>query len=266
MDQAHIGRDVTADQRGLSILRGVRHRIRRLLELRVGRPRLAHLLDDDTPSHHDARSFVADLTGQRESCTSLDAELAELENVWAQRAATLLAGSSFPRRWDVGDETSRALYLLVRTMRPDHVLETGVANGCSTWWILQALHRNGHGQLHSFDVCEDVGHYLSEEDRVGWDFRVVRPGCVGSWSKAVNSLPPLDLFVHDSHHTYRWQRVEYAGALRVLRPGGVLATDDADASYAFSVFCDALGLQAHYLLDQRKIFKIFGAARIPYIV
>ena len=50
-----------------------------------------------------------------------------------------------------------------------------------------------------------------------------------------------------------------------LRPGGVLATDDADASYAFSVFCSAVGMQAHYLLDQRKIFKVFGAARIPHV-
>ncbi len=175
MDQAHVGRDVTADQRGYPILRGVRHRVRRFLELRVGRPRLAHLLDEDTPSHQDARSFVADLTNQRESGTSLDAELAELENVWV-RKAMLLAGSSFPLRWDVGDETSRALYLLVRMMWPDHVLETGVANGRSTWWVLQALHRNGHGQLHSFDISEDVGHYLSKEDRVDWTLGWCDPG------------------------------------------------------------------------------------------
>ena len=241
-------------------------RIQRLLELRFGRPRLAHLLDDGTPAHRDALSFVADLTGERESSTPLKAELAELENVWAQRREMLLANSSFPLRWDAGDETCRALYLLVRTTRPDHILETGVANGRSTWWLLQALNRNGHGQLHSFDICEDVGHYLSTEDRANWDIQVVRARRVRSWSKALNSLPPLDLFIHDSHHTYRWQRVEYAGALQALRSGGILATDDADASYAFSVFCSAVGLQAHYLLDQGKIFKVFGAARCPSVV
>ena len=44
-----------------------------------------------------------------------------------------------------------ALYLLVRKYKPKVILETGVANGISTYFILKALHLNGSGKLISID-------------------------------------------------------------------------------------------------------------------
>ncbi|SHG91127.1 class I SAM-dependent methyltransferase [Streptoalloteichus hindustanus] len=240
----------------------VRHGARRLVERtivkRVGYPTMGHLLRHDAPLHLTASSFVEGVAG-RDGLARYRKELDALDTEWRERAETT-ADLPYPRHFDVEDESARTLYLLARAVRPEHVLETGVANGRSTWWILRALRRNGRGRLHSFDVRGDVGGYLSAEERDGWDLRLLRSRSRRSWSAALASLPPLDLFVHDSHHTYGWQWLEYTGALSRLRPGSVLASDDADASYAFSAFCERHTLQPHYLFDRRKVF---AAARTP---
>ncbi|MCP2259708.1 Methyltransferase domain-containing protein [Streptoalloteichus tenebrarius] len=241
----------------------VRHGARRLVERtivkRVGYPSVGHLLRDDAPLHLTASSFVEGVAG-RDGLSRYRKELDALDAQWRERVEAVDGDLPYPRHYDVEDESARTLYLLVRATRPEHVLETGVANGRSTWWLLRALRRNGRGRLHSFDLRDDVGVYLSTEERASWDLRLLRSRSRRSWATALSSLPPLDLFVHDSHHTYGWQWLEYSGAFGRLRPGAVLASDDADASYAFSAFCEQHALHPHYLFDRRKIF---AAARVP---
>lgn len=43
------------------------------------------------------------------------------------------------------------VYSLIRSLKPSVVLETGVANGFSSAYILEALNRNNHGHLFSID-------------------------------------------------------------------------------------------------------------------
>lgn len=50
------------------------------------------------------------------------------------------------------------------------------------------------------------------------------------------SLPPLDLFVQDSLHTYRTISAELTMAWRRLRSGGVLVADDVWDNTAFEDF------------------------------
>lgn len=44
------------------------------------------------------------------------------------------------------------LYTIIRIRKPDIVVETGVAQGVSSTFILQALEDNGRGQLYSIDL------------------------------------------------------------------------------------------------------------------
>jgi hypothetical protein len=44
------------------------------------------------------------------------------------------------------------LYVLIRALKPKIVLETGVASGVSTLFMLQALNHNTHGTLYSIDL------------------------------------------------------------------------------------------------------------------
>src|SRR5690349_11159751 len=55
----------------------------------------------------------------------------------------------FPPRWGVERATGLTLYGLARLLQPAVAVETGVADGRSSFIILSALERNGHGTLHS---------------------------------------------------------------------------------------------------------------------
>ncbi len=51
-------------------------------------------------------------------------------------------------------EEMELLYIGIRETPPGHMLEVASASGYSTLWIVSALHRNGRGVLHSFDLFQ----------------------------------------------------------------------------------------------------------------
>jgi hypothetical protein len=64
----------------------------------------------------------------------------------------------------------------IRAMRPDVVVETGIANGVSSAYVLLALKKNGNGVLHSIEIgdssylpanCEPGGLYQAGCDHRG---------------------------------------------------------------------------------------------------
>jgi predicted O-methyltransferase YrrM len=147
------------------------------------------------------------------------------------------------------------LYVLVRALRPEIVVETGVLYGASSCHILAALDANGSGELHSIDLgtppAEPPHDYL------------VRPDLLGRWDyiegEIRNELPPLlarlghiDMFYHDSLHTLEQMTWEYQTASRWLRADGVLASHDVQVcdgflgifrENAFPAFCRRSGLR-----------------------
>ena len=149
-----------------------------------------------------------------------------------------------------------SLYYLVRALRPRIVVETGVCYGASSAYILEALAANGHGELYSIDLGntkdEPPSDYL-----VPWRLRRHWHLCIGD-SKRL--LPPLleqlreiDLFHHDSLHTYEHMMWEYETAFPWLSPTGVLSSHDVNATLSlrrpfrpspFAVFCEQHHLRA----------------------
>lgn len=141
------------------------------------------------------------------------------------------------------------LYWLARRLRPRLVVQTGVCNGFSAAMLALALARNGDGgQLHAIDLPQVFdpadpawtrpgqlhGVAIPEGKSSGW---LVPESCrdrvhIGIGDAAV-LLPPLlarlgtiDLFFHDSDHTYDHMAFEFRAAKRVLGPGGVIVADD----------------------------------------
>lgn len=168
----------------------------------------------------------------------------------------------YPRSYAVEDGSAFLLYALVRSLRPAIVLETGVANGHSSFFILNAMRANRHGLLHSIDRSGEVGWLLSREERERWRLHVLpKKNLKRSFSQILDSLPPLDVFLHDSDHSYSWQSFELRTALKKLNPGGVLASDDCDCGYAFLDVCQASGLRPVVLVDARKIFGLVFLAQ-----
>jgi predicted O-methyltransferase YrrM len=119
------------------------------------------------------------------------------------------------------------------------VLETGVAYGVSSVFILKALEVNGRGTLHSIDLPP----LRSEHERF-WGIAVPEP-LKARWrlhrGSSARVLPRLleeastiDLFVHDSLHTLRNMRREFDTVWPHLRNGAVLMADDVERNRAFS--------------------------------
>ena len=67
----------------------------------------------------------------------------------------------------------------------------------------------------------------------------------------------IELFMHDSEHSYECMRFEFASAWSVLRAGGVLIADDVNVNPAWDEFTREVGRTPHALgpklADDREV-------------
>ncbi len=150
------------------------------------------------------------------------------------------------------------LYILVRMLKPKIIVETGVGPGGSTSFLLNALEKNGQGILYSLDL---PGYDAIFYPKIGKHYDVHVPnGLTTGWlvpqrllkrwtlilgdtktelPKLLANLPVIDVFIHDSLHTYEHMMFEYSTAWPHLAIGGLLLSDDVDKywSLAFTDFC-----------------------------
>lgn len=205
-----------------------------------GRPSLSELSElGGRRLHRDPVSFLSTL-GSRQDDPPLAKALEEFHTLWEQVDERVnVASSRYPVPWGLEEEFGATLYVMTRWTRPTSVVECGVADGRSTFLFLQALRANRRGSLHSIDVSHDVGSLLNEEDRAAWHLHLLPwPPRGAQLRSLLSSLPPPDLFFHDSDHSYRWQRLEYRLARERMEPGSLLMSDDVDASRAFLELCE----------------------------
>ena len=145
--------------------------------------------------------------------------------------------------WNDGEpELVRAIWCLTRHLQPTHVIETGVARGVTSRFILEALERNGVGHLWSIDLPppldpelnEQVGAAVEGQCRRRWSY--IRGSSRRHLPRLLASLPRLDLFFHDSIHTEYNMRIELDQAWNALTAGGRLVADDVDLNWGFRSF------------------------------
>lgn len=150
------------------------------------------------------------------------------------------------------------VYALVRDLRPSIVVETGVAQGVTSAYILAGLEDNGRGHLHSIDMPSRdminqrlVGAAVPPDLRGRWTYH---------WGPARRLLvpllahvgPELGLFVHDSDHSYENMRWELQTAWQSLAPGGWLVADDAELHAAVKEVASSVGVLPLYVSQITK--------------
>ena len=207
-----------------------------------------------------AREFVEGFLGGQ---AVLDAYRAEVEE--SRLVEQLQAG--YEEFWGIVEPSTRyntgrlgyeegiRLYALARKLRPAVAVETGVCNGFSTAFLLLALQQNGSGELHSIDLPEVVG--ADYEFGTFWEGKqgaAIPSGKEPGWmipgdlrerwrltvGRSQEELRPLlarigeiDLFVHDSEHSYECMNFEFRAAWPALRGWGALVADDWNWNDAF---------------------------------
>ncbi len=103
-------------------------------------------------------------------------------------------------------------YAIVRALQPDNVVETGTHLGLGSCVIAAALLRNGHGRLTTIDIDADSGYLIDEP----WASVIDRR--VGSSLDELAKMSDVDMFLHDSLHTYEYETKEFAAVEPNLRP------------------------------------------------
>lgn len=152
-------------------------------------------------------------------------------------------------------------YAVVRALRPEVVVETGVASGVSSAYLLLALGRNRKGTLHSVEVGDPSYRPTGREP--GW---IVPERLHSRWQlhigDAVKVLPELfreigevDIFIHDSLHTYEHMKFELGLAYPYTKRGGLLLADDALWNSAFVEFAQAVSSPASRIIRGVGVMK-----------
>ena len=157
--------------------------------------------------------------------------------------------------WNAESNLCVLLYALILLNGFKTVVETGVANGVTTRVIMRALERT-NGTLHSFDILESSRNVYNGKGN--WKFHKLEPNrkIQNQLEKEANLIGPCDIWLHDSNHGQTWQSFEYSLAWNLLIPGGVLLSDDVDASPAWGEAAISYLNNPAIVFDTRKFIGV----------
>jgi predicted O-methyltransferase YrrM len=164
--------------------------------------------------------------------------LENAENDTRRLLADIRHEDPYVPRWAADSVLARCCYLACRLIEPEVVVETGVAYGVSSAFILKALKVNGRGTLHSVDLPPvrrqaDMSWGVAVPDELRGRWRPYRGTSARVLPRLLQEVGTVDLFVHDSLHTYRNMCCEFDIVWPRLRNGGLLLADDVERNRAF---------------------------------
>lgn len=144
--------------------------------------------------------------------------------------------------WNDGDAGFvRTIWCVTRHVKASRVIETGVAHGVTSRFVLEALERNGDGHLWSIDLPpmepewrKQVG--IATDGRYSDRWSYINGSSRRRLPSLLSRVGPIDVFIHDSLHTERNVRFELDQAWEAVRPGGALIVDDVDSNCGFQSF------------------------------
>lgn len=170
-------------------------------------------------------------------------------------------------------DKTQILYFLVRKLKPNIVVETGVAAGRSTGNILQAMKDNGFGKLYSIDLPfqwyiygkhklhldslpagKIPGYLIPKRLKNNWE--LILGNTYDKLPKLLKRINKLDIFFHDSEHTNKTMLFEYTNSWPYLNQKGALISDDINFTKIFNNFAKAKKGKSFTFEDIGILFKI----------
>lgn len=172
------------------------------------------------------------------------------------------------------------IYVLVRHLKPKHLLETGVYYGGNTVFLLAAVNKNQCGTLHSIDLPDSKIRAISNVNDGKHD-TLARHSLVGDSELYDESLSPgfiipdylkdqwdfiegnsvevipsmnyqFDFYIHDSDHSFRFLNREISAAMKKMNEDAIVIVDDLNWSNAFFKFCVEWELYPLFATDNGK--------------
>jgi Methyltransferase domain len=189
----------------------------------------------------DALRLVLGISNDEVAQILAESELQSLEEKVSLGIAAARVTGPFTSAHNGNFCLAKSIYVLCRVLSPNIVLETGVAYGVTSAFALQAMAVNRKGTLISVDLPplggdadRHVGVLIPEGLKENW--RLHRGPAKRILPGLINSIKEVDIFVHDSLHTYRHMNFEFETAWPRVRPGGAVVADNVDLNQAFEDF------------------------------
>ncbi len=159
-----------------------------------------------------------------------DGSVQKIKGLYGERSLSILS-----------IDEALCLYFSVLLRNPEIVVETGVSDGMSSQFILMALKRNGKGSLYSIDYPK-VGMPALYGKEPGW---IVPESLKSHWQliygksreklpELLNQLKTVDIFLHDSEHSYSNMKFEFSLALNHMHNNSIIMSDDVTSNRAFT--------------------------------
>ncbi len=195
---------------------------------------LAHSVNYEAVTARDALQTCGEIWRQDVDWSGI----AEIEKEVRKRMQSLESIAPFTIKHHGDFSLARTCFAVCRMLKPEIVVETGVAYGVTTAFILQALRLNEKGILHSVDLPPlgknadvFVGYLVPPYLKNRWVLHK------GTSKRVLPSLLPklgsVDVFVHDSLHTYWNIKRELNIVTPYLSRPSIVIADDIHDNKAF---------------------------------
>ena len=180
--------------------------------------------------------------------TKFELELKEIDDI-VEQFFRKLKNKEYPSKempypidYSISSNSRKFLYILCRITKPKNVIETGVAYGLSSFYILSALNRNEFGKLTSIDSVfrpwqseEMIGSIIPRNLRKRW--KLVLGKSNEKLLDEFKKTEDVEIFIHDSLHSYKNMTFEFSCAIDNIKNNGIIISDDIldnDAFYDFT--------------------------------
>ncbi len=231
------------------------------------------------PIFERRRLFRRDVQEARRVVVSLFGEESNAERYMSE----FLHSPSFQKKYahgHSGDFDVMILYVVTRIAKPSVIIETGVASGRSSAAILQALHDNKKGMLYSIDLPQyydgtepqcyvtkegnnELEGFIPQGKTPGWlvpealrsRWKLILGDSKVELEKVLSSVDKVDIFYHDSDHSYESMDFEYKAVWPKIPQGGFLLSDDVSWNDAWKDFTAARKY------SYRTVYRNFGVLK-----
>ncbi len=196
-------------------------------------------------------AFISEATGK--SFEEIDGYIQEIQNDTALRSHILAKteASDYKIMADAEVRLGKRIgwYALIRALKPQVVVETGVDKGLGTVVLASALIRNkaeGHpGKVYGTDINPKAGYLLDGP------YAEVSKVLYGDSIESINALTePVDFFINDSDHSADYERREYEAIADKLSPRAYILGDNAHSTEELFKFCRATGRSFVFFREQ----------------
>jgi predicted O-methyltransferase YrrM len=133
----------------------------------------------------------------------------------------------FDSKYDMGNLALYSLYLCLENLDKTTILETGVAAGKSTSFILEYLDVNAKEiKLVSTDISGNIGELIPENLKKRWTFEKIGIRAKRDFLSIVHKYNDISVFIHDSNHSEEWEIFEVTSVIENCPNLSIIIVDD----------------------------------------